>query len=995
MRRTETVRRIATWGVLAAALAGAILFVVLRATTPSDGARVAFYGNGWSDLGVTIDPIDAPAAGLQAGDLVTAVAGRSVDAWLGATLDGSVPRPVGGEPIAYDLVRAGAPVRATVTWTPPAIGATLLAGWSVLLFSVAVAAVAAFVFARRPDEPAALALVLAACGAAGSSVPWFLGTTVSDIVDAGPFLFHTLLTGPVYMLLWPAGVHLALTFPRPAPAVTRHPWLIPAIYAACLGGYGLALAVGRATTTTALAWVGTWPIAQVVVVVPALAAGLVIVVRTYRRTTDPAGRASIRWATLGVVVAATIGLFGYMLPELIVQRPLLPESWIGLTALPIPLGIAAGILFDRLFDIDVVVRRTVVYGGLTVGVVACYVAVASAITAVVGSEHGFGVSLFATGVAALVALPLRDGLQRAASRYLYGERDEPWRAMRRLGQRLELAAEPERVFPTIVDTVADALRLPYVGLALVATDGRLDVVAEHGRRQSDLVIVPIVDGAARVGSLDLGIRAGERGFRSDELELVDDLARQGAVAIRAVRLRADLARSHERLLLAREEERRRLRHDLHDGLGPSLAAIGLRAEASAELLSTDPDAARHLLDELGADVQTALLDVRRLVDGLRPPALDELGLIGAIGQQATRLEGPTSAGPGPTITVVGTPDPLPDLPAAVEVAAYRIAIEAVTNAVRHASARTCRVRVSATDELRVEVVDDGRGLAAGQTPGTGLESIEARVTELGGSLRIDRPRGGGTRLVASLPIGGGPPRLESRSTGPGRRRAHDGAARPDPARDRGRPPVVPLGTASAPRDRRRHRRDRRGGRRRRGGHLGRAAAARRRPDGRVDARRRRDRGDRTHRRGLAPHRGRRADHGRWRRLGGPSAPRRRSRATSSRAPNAPNCSAPSSGRGRRRGPRARRRPPVAGLPLGRHDGGGRRVPRADRPGAGDPGPGRARAVERRDHEPTGPARKTVRNHISNIFAKLGVRDRAEAIVRAREAGLGMEGGRPS
>ena len=121
-------------------------------------------------------------------------------------------------------------------------------------------------------------------------------------------------------------------------------------------------------------------------------------------------------------------------------------------------------------------------------------AVASAITAVVGSEHGFGVSLLATGVAALVALPLRDGLQRAVSRFLYGERDEPWRAMRRLGQRLELAAEPERVFPTIVDTVADALRLPYVGLELVGADAGLAIVAEHGRRQEAVVTVPIVDG---------------------------------------------------------------------------------------------------------------------------------------------------------------------------------------------------------------------------------------------------------------------------------------------------------------------------------------------------------------------------------------------------------------------------------------------------------------------------------------------------------------------
>ena len=754
VRRTARLAVIATWGALVGSLALAILFVGMRATIPSDGARIAFYGDGWSDVGVRIDPIDAPAAGLEAGDLVVGVAGRSVDAWIGAATDRADGRPTGGEPIPYALVRDGAPVATSVVWTDPAVGATLLAGWSVLLFSVAVAAIAAFVFAVRPREPAATALVVGACGAAGSSVPWFLGTTVSDIVHGGPFLLHSVVTGPLYMLLWPAGVHLALVFPRPAPIVTRRRWLIPAVYAVCLGGYGLAMLAGRLTAATNLGWVGTWPIAQVVVVVPAMVVTAALIVRMFRRTTDPGGRARIRWASLGALAALAIGLFAYMLPELVLHRPLLPESWIGLAALPLPLGLAAGILLGHLFDIDVVLRRTFVYGGLTLGVVACYVAVASTITAVVGSEHGFGVSLVATGVAALVALPLRDGLQRAVNRLLYGERDEPWRAMRRLGQRLELAAEPERVFPTIVDTVADALRLPYVGLELIGPDGRLTLVAEHGARQPAIVEVPIADGSERVGTLELGVRPGERGFRSDELELVGDLAREAASAIRAMRLRADLARSHERLLLAREEERRRLRHDLHDGLGPSLAAIGLRAEASAELLASDPDTARRLLDELGADVQTTLADIRRLVDGLRPPALDELGLLGAIGQQVARLEGSTSGGPGPTITVVGTPEPLPDLPAAIEVAAYRIAIEAVTNAVRHAAARTCQVRLTAADQLRIEVVDDGRGVPAGQAPGTGLESMEARATELGGSLRIERARGGGTRLIANLPIAG-------------------------------------------------------------------------------------------------------------------------------------------------------------------------------------------------------------------------------------------------
>jgi signal transduction histidine kinase len=260
-----------------------------------------------------------------------------------------------------------------------------------------------------------------------------------------------------------------------------------------------------------------------------------------------------------------------------------------------------------------------------------------------------------------------------------------------------------------------------------------------------------------VGRLELGVRTGESNFRSDERDLLEDLARQAGTAINAIRLRNDLARSRERLVVAREEERRRLRRDLHDGLGPSLAAIGLRAEASAASLETDPEHARVLLDELGGDVRSALADIRRLVDGLRPPALDELGLLGAIEQQARRLEAGGSDGLT-EIAVRGDPTPLPELPAAVEVAAYRIAVEALTNAVRHADASACRVELAADDgsTLRVQITDDGHGLPSEVVPGVGLESIRVRAEELGGSLELGRETGGGTRVVALLPIAAAP-----------------------------------------------------------------------------------------------------------------------------------------------------------------------------------------------------------------------------------------------
>ena len=271
-------------------------------------------------------------------------------------------------------------------------------------------------------------------------------------------------------------------------------------------------------------------------------------------------------------------------------------------------------------------------------VIGVYVVTTIGLGTAIGPGHGYVVELVAIGLAALVALPLRDVLQRTVNRMMYGQRDEPLRAMRRLGTRLEVAAEPDRAFPAIAETVADALRLPWVVVEVTDELGTSRVVAERGAPVATVETIDLVHGATPVGRLVLGVRSGDRGFRADELALLHDLARQAGAAIHAQQLRDALARSREQLVVAREEERRRLRRDLHDGLGPALAAIGMRAEASAAVLDDDPEAARRQLDALSAEVREALADVRRLVDGLRPPALDELGLAGAIGHQAARLD---------------------------------------------------------------------------------------------------------------------------------------------------------------------------------------------------------------------------------------------------------------------------------------------------------------------------------------------------------------------
>jgi signal transduction histidine kinase len=248
--------------------------------------------------------------------------------------------------------------------------------------------------------------------------------------------------------------------------------------------------------------------------------------------------------------------------------------------------------------------------------------------------------------------------------------------------------------------------------------------------------------------------AGSSELSERDQRLLGDVVRQAAAAARASELSASLQASREQIVTAREEERRRLRRDLHDSLGPSLGAVSLRIDTARNLASRNPAEADRLLEQATTDVAGVLADVRRLVHDLRPPALDELGLVRAIDQLTRRLEGPDR-----TIDVVDDGLDGAELPAAVEVAAFRIASEAVNNVVRHSGARRCTVRLSFTQAvtwgtgraLVVEVRDDGRGIPEDVAAGVGMLSLRERAAELGGTVSVECPPGGGTTVRAVLP----------------------------------------------------------------------------------------------------------------------------------------------------------------------------------------------------------------------------------------------------
>jgi two-component system NarL family sensor kinase len=387
----------------------------------------------------------------------------------------------------------------------------------------------------------------------------------------------------------------------------------------------------------------------------------------------------------------------------------------------------------RLFDTRMAISRVLIYGSMSACVIAVYLAVAASVEAVASDVVGVPIAVLA---AVLVALPLRDVLARGANRLVYGYRDDPYGALVRLGQRLEDAAVPEDVLPAVARTVRDALRIPYVNIEI---RGSTTTVGDPKGAPDETF--PLIFAGETIGVLTAEQREAEIAFTPAERTLLKGVSQQVAAAGHAVSLRQDLLRSRERLVAATEEERRLLRRDLHDGLGPGLAGIVLGLQRARRHVDVDPAKAREQLDELTVQTQQAIAEVRRLVYDLRPPALDELGLVGALTEQARAL--------GP-ITVLGPDRPL-QLPAAVEVAAYRIALEAMTNTARHAAATAATVRVSVDGALYLEISDNGIGLPVAYQAGVGIRSMRERAAELGGHVSIE-PGTTGTLIRATIPL---------------------------------------------------------------------------------------------------------------------------------------------------------------------------------------------------------------------------------------------------
>ena len=386
---------------------------------------------------------------------------------------------------------------------------------------------------------------------------------------------------------------------------------------------------------------------------------------------------------------------------------------------------------------DRIANRALVFLALTAIGVAVYALCLTVVVPRVPAQTA-GTVLTVAALAAVLLLA-RDRAQRGVDWLLYGDRRQPERAILRVGRQVESATESAALVDALAETLAAALRLSYVEVRL--DGGPADCrVGSETHRVTDF---ELGHQGRRLGTLRAG-RTGEALSRAD-VQVLAGVAPQLAAAAETVRLQHSLARARERVVRAREEERRRLRRDLHDVLGPALAGVGLGLDAVRSRAPRDPAGADELIVQVQDEVRACVGEIRKIIEGLRPPVLDERGLVGALHEHAERIASRADL----RVTVDGAD--LPALPAAVEVVAYLIGQEALTNAVRHAGARHIAVTVRADDvELLLEVTDDGIGLPEQRRSGVGLHSMAERAAEIGGDVVVTS--GEGTRVRARLPL---------------------------------------------------------------------------------------------------------------------------------------------------------------------------------------------------------------------------------------------------
>jgi signal transduction histidine kinase len=735
--------------VLAAAWVVPVAWLLLALSAgPSDGTRLTApvlpsAGSRWGES-VTVARTFG-ASPLLRGDEVQKIDGRTIEQWVAGGAD--TAREV-GEVVRYEVRRSGGRIdriqQVDVTLVGYPVGAALRAEWPSVVAAVAVLLAGSAAFWARPASGAARAFLVATAllPAALASTPF--GTSAIDLAGSRGAWPKALGEALAALGIVALVVAVACLVRTPGP---RRWWVVP-LALVPLAGYAawLALALGGADSAPGrLHVLATVAVPVLWAAVPAL---LVAATLAHAR----AGRREDVLATRLVLLGVGAGLAAWVLLGqvpvwLSVESPL---RWdvLATVAIGVPLAcLAAASAHFRLEEIEPRFRRGLVQALVLVVVGAAFVGLVRAVDAAVDISVG---SMLAGGLLALLLLPVAVAVQRTVRRLVYGDREFPDRVVSDL-RRVDAVTAPEDVLREVLELLARRLHLSFAAVDVFATATSEPIATSIGTAYGTPATVDLAVGGTTLGRLQVEVDVGRDPFGPGDRRLLEDIGTQVGALVQAMTANRELQASRQRLVAAREEERRRLRRDLHDGLGPSLATLAMRLEAATDLIHDDPDQAAELVARLSDQAREDIGEVRRLVEGLRPPALDQLGLVSALRQRAA--EHTSGTGPVRVPWAVQAADDLEPLPAAVEVAAYRIVVEAVNNVQKHSGADRCTVALAREDgDLRVEVADTGSGLAPDRRRGVGLSSMRERAEELGGTFEAgDRP-GGGTVVRVRLPL---------------------------------------------------------------------------------------------------------------------------------------------------------------------------------------------------------------------------------------------------
>ena len=656
-----------------------------------------------------------------------------------------------GEHLTYSVTINGADagdVEVVLTRYPLAEVATANPGAVLFWFGLAFAG--CYVFWWRPRDTAARAFF-----ALGAIVPigmtaFPLGLQIIDFADGGGV--WTYLVGDVAnCLAWGTILLLSLEFPLPVGAFLRRPWLRVAPFVLPFALYGVRVAVeahweDRLTRLEGL----ILPSSAAALVVTPLMAGIFLV-RMRQPSMSRENRLAIRVVLTSLLVTLLLGVVLLQAPLQLGVGPRV-GLWLAPFALLILLlGAAVAILRYRIYEFELIVRRSLLLLVAVTMVGSTFLGLALLLDKWGLAEDRPPVVL--GGLLAVALIPLGRWVRQRLNQFVFGARDDSYRVVSEL-RGVGSSVSTEEALTDALSTLARTLRLGYAAIEVDGGDGREDLAVSVGEPDLLPTVVELKHHGQPWGRLSLGVARGREPFGPRDRRLLDDVGSQLGALVASLVMNQDLRRSRERIIAAREEERRRIRRDLHDGLGPALAGQSMQLQFARELLTTDPEKLDPVLERLSAQVRDAIAEIRRLVDDLRPKVLDQLGLVSALQQHASG-SALSRTGEGATGSVMSwsvSAGDVEPLPAAVEVAAYRIVLEAVNNAAKHSFASHCQVDLErANGNLMIRISDNGRGLPQKPGVGVGLGSMRERAEELGGTYDLVSGRSGTTILI-HLPL---------------------------------------------------------------------------------------------------------------------------------------------------------------------------------------------------------------------------------------------------